>query len=240
MHPVDHLFIFLLFVAQPVYGLIEARRYDAREAAGLPFDRFRFYAETAVIEWAFLAVLLAAWIGFGRPLAGLGFVAPGGPGFWIGSAVLGLIVGYLLYGWRWALRAGDSERTAQIESIGKLIRYLPRTNRELGSFVGISLTAGIVEEIVYRGFALWYFGQFMPLWAAVVASSVAFGLGHSYQGPAGALRCATLGLGFALLYVGSGSIWLPIVAHFLLDALQGLAIRELTRPAAAGGQRATT
>lgn len=240
MHIVDHILMLLLFVVQPVYGVFEARRHDARERAGLPFDRIRFYRETAVIEWLFLAVLLIAWTAFGRQFAGLGFVTPGGPGFWIGSAVVSLLVGYLLYTWWWAIRAADAERAAQIESIGKLIRYLPQTNRELGGFVGISLTAGIVEEIVYRGFVLWYFGQFMPIWAAVLVSSAAFGLGHSYQGPNGALRCGLLGLGFAILYVASGSIWLPIVAHFLLDALQGLSIRELSRPGGEPGRPATT
>ena len=91
------------------------------------------------------------------------------------------------------------------------------------------MTAGGVEEIVYRGFVLWYLAFFMPLWGAVIVSSVAFGLGHSYQGVIGGLRCGLVGLAFAIFYVVTGSIWLPIIAHATLDILQGAMIVEILR-----------
>ena len=106
---------------------------------------------------------------------------------------------------------------------------LPRTRRDLRHFIGLSITAGIVEEIVYRGFVLWYLGLFMPLWAAVVVSSVAFGLGHSYQGARGGLRCGLIGLVFAIFYIVTGSIWLPIIGHAILDILQGMSVIEILR-----------
>jgi membrane protease YdiL (CAAX protease family) len=106
---------------------------------------------------------------------------------------------------------------------------VPHTRQELRSFMGVSITAGIVEEIVYRGFVLWYLGLYMPLWLAIVVSSLAFGLAHSYQGPSGALRCGLVGLVFGIFYVMTGSIWLPIIGHVLLDALQGLTTREILR-----------
>ena len=43
----------------------------------------------------------------------------------------------------------------------------------------------------------------------------------------GGVRCGLVGL--ALLYVLSGSIWVPIVAHALLDILQGAALFDLLR-----------
>ena len=229
MQLVDHIFILLLFVVQPVYGVFESRRYDARAKAGWPVDRIRFYRQTALLEWTFLAVLLAAWFTFGRPIANLGFVPPGDPGFWGGAVLLVLLTGYLLYSWRWAKRASATDKAKQVESIGKVVQFLPHTIRELRSFVGVSITAGVVEEIVYRGFVLWYLAQFMPLWVAVAVSSVAFGLAHGYQGANGALRCGLLGLAFGIFYVVTGSIWLPIVAHALLDVLQGATIYEILR-----------
>lgn len=227
MQFVDHIFLLLLFVVQPIYGVFESRRYDAEEKAGRPFNRMLFYRQTVVMEWAFLAVLAVAWVTYARPVADLGFVAPGGAGFWGGMAFLGLFTGYLLYSWREMIKASDAEKAGHAKSLGTTAKYLPHTSGELHSFVGVSITAGIVEEIVYRGFVLWYLGQIMPLWAAVVVSSVAFGLAHSYQGPAGALRCGLLGLAFGIFYVVTGSIWLPIIAHVLADALQGAAILEI-------------
>jgi membrane protease YdiL (CAAX protease family) len=43
------------------------------------------------------------------------------------------------------------------------------------------------------------------------------------------MRAGLVGFAFALFYVGTGSIWLPIVAHALLDILQGVALYELLR-----------
>ena len=62
-------------------------------------------------------------------------------------------------------------------------------------------------------------------------SSIAFGLGHSYQGAGGMLKTGLAGVAFGVLFVISGSIWLPIIAHALLDWLQGRQIREIYRDA---------
>lgn len=229
MQYVDHIFIFLLFAVQPIHGYFENRRYDALERAGQPFDRLRFYRLTALLEWAFLVALAAVWIVFSRPIASLGLVTPGGIGFWGGAALLVLFTGLLLHSWHAAVKASDAEKAKQRESFGSITKYLPQTAPELRTFYGVSITAGIVEEIVYRGFVIWYLGQFMPLWAAVIVSSVAFGLAHSYQGANGALRTGLVGLAFGIFYVVTGSIWLPIVAHALLDVLQGAAIHEILR-----------
>ena len=226
---VDHLLIVLLFLVQPLFGIYESRRNNARWRAGLPLDRVEFYRHTMIMEWAFLGVLAGVWMLARRPADALGFVAPGGTGFYVGLAVLAALLAYLLFAWHWTRRAGASDKSGQLEKVGKVIRYLPHTRKELRHFYAVSATAGIVEEIVYRGFVFWYLAQFMPLWAVVVVSSLAFGFGHSYQGPAGAVRCGIVGMLFGLFYIVTGSIWLPIVAHFLLDALQGAAIYELTR-----------
>lgn len=229
MHLVDHILVLLLFVVQPVYGVYEARRYTALEKAGRPMDRVGFYRSTALIQWVFLAVLVTAWITLGRSFEDLGFVSPGGPGFWTGATLVVGLIGFLLYAWRAAKRASESEKARQLEGLQEVRKFLPQTARELHNFFGVSITAGIVEEIVYRGFVLWYLMHLMPLWVAVIVASVIFGLGHSYQGISGASRAGLVGLVFGILYVGTGSIWLPIIAHMLLDVFQGGTIYELLR-----------
>lgn len=84
-------------------------------------------------------------------------------------------------------------------------------------------------RIVCRGFVLWYLTTFMSIWPAVFASSIVFGLCHSYQGFSGIIRTGLIGLTFGALFVISGSVWLPIIGHILLDMLQGRQIREVYR-----------
>jgi hypothetical protein len=229
MHFVDHIFILLLFVVQPIYGAYSYRRILAKIEAGTPANRPRMYLETLVLEWVFLAALALAWYTLARPVADLGFVAPAGVGFWSGAALLVLFTAYLVYAWHGIKQASDDDRAKQAKSLGKLVHMLPHNRRDYRHFIAVSLTAGVVEEIVYRGFVLWYLSLLMPLWGAVIVSSVAFGLGHSYQGAIGGLRCGLVGLAFAILYVVTGSIWLPIIAHAALDILQGASILEILR-----------
>jgi hypothetical protein len=229
MQLVDLIFIVLLFAVQPIYGFFENRRYTAQARAGKPFDRVRFYRLTMAVEWAFFAALAAAWWFYGRPVTDLGVVAVGGPALWGGATLLLLLTGLLLYSWRTVITASNADKEKQRESLGDIAKYLPQTAEELRLFMGVSITAGIVEEIVYRGFVIWFLVQFMPIWAAVIISSVAFGLAHGYQGAKGALRTGLVGLAFGIFYVVTGSIWLPIIAHVLLDALQGAALYGLLR-----------
>ena len=58
-------------------------------------------------------------------------------------------------------------------------------------------------------------------WFAVLGSSAIFALGHSYQGFHGMSRVCLAGLGLAALYLGTGSLWAPILLHVVADMLQG-------------------
>ena len=225
----DHFLIFILFFVQPIYGWFSYRRYLKKIAAGERADRMRLYLETLVTEWIFLAILLAGWIILLRPVTALGFVQPGGNGFWFCAMLI--FIGSIAM-----MRSADtirglpqSKREKHRKSFGDLGHFLPQDDRELKRFYRVSITAGIVEEVVFRGFVLWYLTTFMSIWPAVFASSIVFGLCHSYQGVGGIIRTGLIGLTFGALFVISGSIWLPIIGHILLDMLQGRQIREVYR-----------
>jgi len=229
IHLVDHLFIFMLFVVQPIHGARDFGKTLKRVEAGEPADRIKLYRETLSLEWVAFAVLACAWYLLGRPLADLGFVSPAGTGFWIGAAIVAAASAYLLFAWRQSMQMTTEEKGTHIASFGNLLHFLPQSGRDLRHFTALSITAGIVEETIYRGFVLWYLFQYMPAWAAVVVSAIGFGLGHSYQGAGGVARVTVLGLVFGALYIFTGSIWVPIVGHILLDALQGLSFVEILR-----------
>lgn len=87
---------------------------------------------------------------------------------------------------------------------------------------------GAIEEIIFRGFVIGWgstlFGQrsVVPL---LLLSSVVFGSAHLYQGLSGAISISVIGLGYALLYVGTGNRLLaPMLAHMTLD---GIGITQL-------------
>lgn len=229
MNFVDHIFIVMLFLVQPIYGYFTHTRLLQRTRSGELTDRVRLYKETMAVEWLALAALAAAWLMLDRSAADLGFVTSAPTQIWIGSAVLCVVTVFLVYAWYSASRMSAEQKADQLKTVGDMIYLLPHSGRDYRYFVAMSITAGVVEEVLYRAFTFWYLAHFMPIWAVVGISSVAFGLGHSYQGVGGMVKVALVGVCFGLLYVFTGSIWLPILAHAVFDIAQGASILEITR-----------
>ena len=227
---VDHLFVVALFLVQPALSALEHRRFRARIAAGDPPDRVQVYRRVLILEWFAFAVLMATWMGLDRPFGLLGFSTPEGLGFVVGAGITVLGTILLAMQWRAAVTMTEPQRANMRASFGFVGHFLPQTDRELRWMLLASVTAGIVEEALYRGFAIWYVSAWTGVPVAVVLTSAAFGLGHLYQGRSGALRTGLVGLFLAVLFVVSGSLWVPIAAHTLLDGLQGVMIREIYRP----------
>jgi uncharacterized protein len=105
-----------------------------------------------------------------------------------------------------------------------LIRFLlPVSREERLWWVLLSLTAGIGEELLYRGFILQYLrghlasGPALDLTLAWLLSSLAFGVGHVYQGVRGVTETTVAGLTFGLIAILTGHLFLPIVLHSLID-----------------------
>jgi len=227
LHFVDLIFLFMLFVVQPIYGSISYKKYLNGIAAGMEANRISLYRQTVLLQWIALLVLLTAWFMLNRPMADLGFIGSDTNEVLIGTVSMVIMLAGLIYGWQYVKRLTIDDKIKERESLGDLIHFLPQTQQEFKTCIGVSITAGIVEETIYRGFVLWALSLYMPLWMAVFVSSFAFGLAHSYQGLAGAVKVMCIGLVLAGLYVVTGSIWFPILAHILFDILQTASVREL-------------
>jgi membrane protease YdiL (CAAX protease family) len=118
-------------------------------------------------------------------------------------------------------------RAAGIRESDFVAYLLPRTRDEKVLFAGLSLTAGICEEFVFRGFLIPALTEATgSLVAAAAVSSAVFGVLHAYQRPAGAARAAVLGALLAAPLLATGSLVPAIVAHTLIDLLSGLLLRE--------------
>lgn len=106
----------------------------------------------------------------------------------------------------------DQMKTLKVNSI------MPRDRHEFQWFLLISVTAGICEEIAYRGFMISYWSSSFGVIGATLISSVIFGFAHLYQGPSGMIQTGIAGLiGGILFAVSGGSLLLPILVHIALD-----------------------
>ena len=182
-----------------------------------------------LLEWGLLGAVLFIWLDADRAPEALGFAPAAGWGFGIGLTVTLAALGVLA--WQTMSYPGSKpEEKEKLRGQFELLRdFLPSDRRELKSFYFVSVAAGICEEVAYRGYLIWLLAAFGGTWFAVLGSSAIFALGHSYQGFQGMWRVFLVGLGLAALYLGSGSLWAPILLHAVGDMLQGwLAYRVVT------------
>jgi len=82
----------------------------------------------------------------------------------------------------------------------------------------------IFEELLFRGAMIGALsvGFDVPVWLLAVVSSVAFGLGHSAQGRAGILVTSLLGVGLAGVFIVTESLFVVILAHYVINAAEFL------------------
>jgi membrane protease YdiL (CAAX protease family) len=86
----------------------------------------------------------------------------------------------------------------------------------LVDLAGISLLAGLGEEMLFRGVLQDAFAHWLPLWLAIVTVAVLFGLLHAVTFTY-ALLAALVGAYLGVLYWGTGNLLAPILAHAVYD-----------------------
>jgi len=195
-----------------------------------PAKKVKAYAGTSLILWiASMAVWRAERPGVlyaVRPEDVVKALAKSGFVYGIAAGLIAALMIQALM-----IRRKPKLAAAAQRQMKKLDFFLPVTARERAWFGVVSVTAGICEETLYRGFLYHYFRDtwHWGLLLAVVASSVVFGLAHGYQGVSGILGTGAIGGLLAVLYLGTGSLLTPMIFHALLD------LRILTFPVPDGG-----
>jgi membrane protease YdiL (CAAX protease family) len=94
--------------------------------------------------------------------------------------------------------------------------FFPATWTERRWWAFLSITAGVCEEALFRGFMPHYLHVFpwaLSLTLALLISSVIFGLNHLYQGAVGFVGTTIVGFVFGLSFVLTGNLLFPILFH---------------------------
>ena len=205
--------------------------------------RVKWYVEAIIWEWgAVLAVLIMCLlsdisfkdIGFRQ----ISFEYD----FWFNFIIIalcGLLFALLLYQvisylasakYREAIQAkftNDMDKSHYNAVMENLL--IPRSKKEKQAFFWVSLTAGICEEILLRGFLFFLLQAVFPnitIILVVIIASVLFGLWHSYQGLQGVIKTTLAGALFGCLYLVTGSLIPGILLHFFVDYSSAFLLSE--------------
>jgi membrane protease YdiL (CAAX protease family) len=214
---------FVLVIIVPTVGYIRFRRLSARGDQVVPLRvKLTFYARIVCAQWCLSAAMLLILRRHG--------LSAGDAGERLGESqltfgvIFALIVILTVVSLIVLRRARRAPSASVIAAVGRMRSLVPAFGLEMAAFVVVCLTAGVCEEMLYRGWLvnLLRAGTGSP-WAAVVVSAIVFGIGHAYQGLKAMLRTVFVGLQLAILYVVVGSLIPGQVLHAGADLLVGVA-----------------
>lgn len=205
-----------LVVAYPLLG--RARNRELVDPATTAARRRAIQRGSVVRKWASAAValVLCRWAGFELrwwPASLLGWLLTAG-------LLVGIAGGTVMV--RRQLRDPELRREA-MTAADRVRGILPRDAGERSWFAVVAVTAGVTEEVVFRGFLIPYVEWLLPgdggtvtVVAAAVVAGVGFGVSHLYQGAVGVALTAAIGIALGLLYPLLGLAAL-VAVHAVFD-----------------------
>jgi membrane protease YdiL (CAAX protease family) len=213
--------VIFLVVGLPLWDRRETRLLREQPSAT---HRIRSYQKT--IGWLWLAsLLLLATVPADtlfRPALSLEFLSTVREHrvFW--PAMLGMLIA-LMAGLVLPVIMARRNPTAAQQAISQYARiwfFMPYSATERWWFAGACLSAGICEEIIYRGFLIPFLATgpvALGPWGAILIAAIVFGLAHGYQGWTGMVATGVIALLMTTLFIASGHLWLPMLVHALMD-----------------------
>lgn len=214
----DHILFSLIAFVLPV--LLIWRQQPAQMR--IPQDstlKIKIYWLNCMVLWVGALVVVALWYFSGRSFVEMGIRLPDPASFphWM-LLIAGFTLFYLV----------DVVMSWNSDDLHPAADILPANWREFAHFGSVvSLTAGICEEIVFRGFIVTYLlvfteGMEYATQITIVVSAFVFGIVHAYQGGLALIKITLLSMLFAWIFILTKSLILLIVLHFAIDFCSGL------------------
>jgi membrane protease YdiL (CAAX protease family) len=206
---------FLLF--QGVYIPWKAWSARARLAGGPTLPPRAQHFRNVIVAQAFLLPIALA-VGFLHHMELYPRAWPT-PASWLQAAFT--LVAMLVLAWpRWRGAVARHDR--------RLYFFMPQGAKEQGLWIALSAMAAVVEETTYRGVTfsllLWITGS--AGFATLIAAAF-FGLAHAFQSRLSMAIIFIHGVLLQFLMLQSGSLYLPMLIHFLYDTIAGLMLAKL-------------
>ena len=222
----DHLFFILIGIVIPALSLMRGK-VEMEEIRFSVADKKRFYLANSGVLWIGATMVFILWLLALRPLSEMGFRMPVTDTLVIALTAL-FIIAYVVETYTELTREGNEDE------ILKSSAFLPQNRQELFYFTILAISAGICEEIVYRGFMVTYLmevidDRIIAFNVAVILPAVIFGIVHMYQGTKSVLKIAIMSLLFSTIFIFSQSLLIVVLLHTGVDIIGGIIGMNITR-----------
>jgi membrane protease YdiL (CAAX protease family) len=190
---------------------------DSSGHLGRHSQAIHIYLAAILLDWA---LLYYCWAGVHRRGGNLRTLSGGRWTSWKSLAIdVGIAVPFWVlwegaaYGVHWLLGPSSAR---SVDSL------LPQSLLEILIWIATSMTAGICEEIAFRGYVQRQFhGLTGSVVMAVLGQGLVFGLFHSYQGWKNVIVICVLGVLFGMLAAWRRNLRTNIMVHAWADVWSG-------------------
>lgn len=218
---VDIAMLVVIVLGLPMEALLNLKKGREELASNAPGVRVKHYTQTILLLWAISLPVIVLWAVSGRDWAEIGFQIPTGPYAMYGLGLAGLITMFFLYQHAVVSKSREAREKYRDGILGnaRIANFMPHTDDERQLFNLMGVTAGITEEIVFRGYLIWVLSLFAPLWVAALIALALFTVLHLYQGADQLPSVFGMGGLLTLVFVLTGSLWPAIALHIFVDVI---------------------
>jgi uncharacterized protein len=223
----DYVLAILFGVVIPfASGIRSAKVFDQMQASFDAATKRRFYLGNSFFLFLIGFIIVAVWWLFDRPFTELGFTPPQLKQFYVPWWLTGLFILLYLMDVIASVRNKDEMQKTK-EQMQDKTPFMPSKWKEMPAYIVMCIAAGVSEEIVYRGFMVNFFKYWMKDFSsvgtwAVIAPAVLFSFAHYYQGMKAVFKILVLSLLFGMIFWHSGSLYVVMALHFLVDLISGI------------------
>jgi len=224
----DHILFIIIGLVIPFMSVLQGKP-DMSGFDFTPKQKIALYYSNGLLMWLASFLIVGAWLFYGRDIVSFGFSLPKMSKVVIGCTVLFIV---LYFGDLVFETISPARKQETISKLADNTPFLPSNNRELAHFTFAAFTAGVCEEIIFRGFFINYLLAFsghtiIGQWSAILLPALLFSVVHIYQGHKAVLKILLAGILFGIIYYWSGSLLIVILLHFLMDMISAYVAMKL-------------
>ena len=225
------ILIISLSIIYPISGYIQQKKLKKSISDG-GYNKIKWYRETIIWSWIPVLIIVLLFPLSNMTLKNIGvkwiYIGASSLNNWIKYLLIGLYFLYLLYNIYSIiiLKYNKKSRSITAATIPNDFRlFFPITSKEKSIWDFVAISAGITEEIIYRGYLFYALGIIFPhisIILILLITTIIFGIGHIYQGKE-AIKSTLIGFILGIFYIVFNSIIPLIIIHIAQD----LVVRDI-------------
>jgi len=220
----DHILFIVVGILIPILSLLSSSKNMAIEDEEVKMDlppKKHLYYSNGLMLWIGAILVITSWNITAKPWSHLGINWPE-----FSTLSIYLIIALLaIYIIDTAVSTYQYQKGKKIDD-EDMLSIMPQNWTEYSHFIFLAVSAGICEEIVFRGFLINYMSEVLPsnaynLIMSIIIPGMIFSISHFYQRFLNVFKIFSLSILFGAIFVLTKSLLIVAILHALVDLASG-------------------